>query len=212
MSPHTVLLCDTGHYSPYYSQPFTTLITWKILQPIVQKSLRERNMWLCVFIFFALEQKTERNRTTAHTSWRRKSHQKMLWNTIAQNAHHIVVYHHLYSPCFQGGGVWLAVSSQVRQVGQYRGRERQMLSPLDQTQMDTPRKNWLDDLQQKDSKNSLEVKHIQTAGWKYPCVVYKVREIFFFPMDNTALLSHWLRHMRWWKRFKMAIPTCCTWI
>lgn len=118
MSPHTVLLCDTGHYSPYYSQPFTTLITWKILQPIVQKSLRERNMWLCVFIFFALEQKTERNRTTAHTSWRRKSHQKMLWNTIAQNAHHIVVYHHLYSPCFQGGGVWLAVSSQVRQVGQ----------------------------------------------------------------------------------------------
>lgn len=105
MSPHTVLLCDTGHYSPYYSQPFTTLITWKILQPIVQKSLRERNMWLCVFIFFALEQKTERNRTTAHTSWRRKSHQKMLWNTIAQNAHHIVVYHHLYSPCFQGGGV-----------------------------------------------------------------------------------------------------------
>lgn len=32
MSPHTVLLCDTGHYSPYYSQPFTTLITWKILR------------------------------------------------------------------------------------------------------------------------------------------------------------------------------------
>lgn len=40
MSLHTVLLCDTGHYSLYYSQPFTTLITWKILRPIV--SLEEK--------------------------------------------------------------------------------------------------------------------------------------------------------------------------
>lgn len=117
-------------------------------------------------------------------------------------------------PMLPGWGclVGCVLTGEAGGAKKYRGRERQMLSPLDQTQMDTPRKNWLDDLQQKDSKNSLEVKHIQTAGWKYPCVVYKVREIFFFPMDNTALLSHWLRHMRWWKRFKMAIPTCCTWI
>lgn len=117
-------------------------------------------------------------------------------------------------PMLPGWGclVGCVLTGEAGGAKKYRGRERQMLSPLDQTQMDTPRKNWLDDLQQKDSKNSLEVKHIQTAGWKYPCVVYKVREIFFFPMDNTALLSHWLRHMRWWKRFKMAITTCCTWI
>lgn len=43
MSPHTVLLCDTGHYSPYYSQPFTTLITWKILRPIVPRLLWKTN-------------------------------------------------------------------------------------------------------------------------------------------------------------------------
>lgn len=43
MSPHTVLLCDTGHYSPYYSQPFTTLITWKILRSNCLWGCAEKN-------------------------------------------------------------------------------------------------------------------------------------------------------------------------
>lgn len=83
-------------------------------------------------------------------------------------------------PMLPGWGclVGCVLTGEAGGAKKYRGRERQMLSPLGQTQMDTPRKNWLDDLQQKDSKNSLEVKHIQTAGWKYPSVVYKVREIF----------------------------------
>lgn len=95
-------------------------------------------------------------------------------------------------PMLPGWGclVGCVLTGEAGGAKKYRGRERQMLSPLDQTQMDTPRKNWLDDLQQKDSKHSLEVKHIQTAGWKYLCVVYKVREIYFFPPWTILHYSH----------------------